>query len=137
MNNVAHQPQPRVARVIYGRELQLLIPQQCSEIDIRYVDSRDLALKVDSREASRLVARGWVSGFVNKKNILRYLILMVPKRIIVRLLRTEAPRNPHDVTSNRPGALSWPVRLERSKCGVARANRRVWLRQRNEVENES
>jgi hypothetical protein len=119
--------------VYSGRDLQLSLPPQCSEIDVRCADGLNLALKVNSSQASHLIARKWVSGYVNKKGLLRYLILRVPKPVVVRTLYTEAPRRASDIKPATVPLMGWPTRYDRAKLGRVggsrqyhMASRRIW-----------
>jgi hypothetical protein len=119
--------------VYSGRDLQLFLQVQWSEIDVRYADGLKLALQVTSGQASHLIARNWVSGYVNKKGLLRYLILRVPKPVVVRTLYTEAPRRASDIKPATTPLMGWPTRYDRAKLGRVggmhqyhMASHRIW-----------
>lgn len=94
-------------------------------IDVRYCEGGELALKIDSTLAYVLAAREWVSGYVNKKRQLCYLILRVPRRLVARLQRMRPTRNAHDITIGKAKAMGWAKRYDQAKLGRVGTSRRM------------
>lgn len=98
---------------VTGKQLSAMIPERW-DIDVRRPDG-SLALKVDFLQARALARCGLVSGRV-VRGYFRYLILLVPKSVAVRVLRMDPPR-PGEISKPKPTELQWPPRYDNAKLG--------------------
>jgi hypothetical protein len=87
---------------VWGELLRDQIPNKAWELEVRRKDGT-LALKIDCLQAFVLAGYRMIAGVVTN-GCLRYLIALVPKQTIARVLRMDTPR-PGEIVPTKNGDL--------------------------------
>lgn len=105
--------QVRLSATVWG-DLLLDRLQGTSAIDVRRKDG-SLATIIDRIQARLLCRYRMIAGRVSKDH-LQYLVLLVPKSVVIRVLRMD-PARPGEITPARQSEMQWAPRYDRAKLG--------------------